>query len=78
MCPFPRSWWTYPDGPGSRCEPLPAPRPGAGLRVGLFGNLGSGISATTPCKEAMLKYIAVCGDPQTAKGRYGVPAIALR
>lgn len=24
MCPFPRSWWTYPDGRGSRCEPLPA------------------------------------------------------
>ncbi len=64
------------------------PGAGAGLRVGLFGNLGSGISATTPRMEAMLKCLAaaqpgavlgaVCAGPQTVKDRYGVPAIALR
>ena len=47
-CPFPRSRWTYPDGRGSRCEPLPAPGAGAGPRVDCSATWARGISATTP------------------------------
>lgn len=64
------------------------PGAGAGLRVGLFGNLGSGNIRNDASLEAMLKYLAaaqpgavldaMCAGPQTVKDRYGVPAIALR
>ena len=64
------------------------PGAGAGLRVGLFGNLGSGNIGNDASLEAMLKYLAadqpgavldaMCAGPQTVKYRYGVPAITLR
>jgi polysaccharide pyruvyl transferase WcaK-like protein len=64
------------------------PGAGAGLRVGLFGKLGSGNIGNDASLEAMLKYLAadqpgavldaMCAGPQTVKDRYGVPAIALR
>jgi polysaccharide pyruvyl transferase WcaK-like protein len=63
------------------------PGAGAGLRVGLFGNLGSGNIGNDASLEAMLKYLAadqpgavldaMCRGPQTVKDRYGVPAIPL-
>jgi polysaccharide pyruvyl transferase WcaK-like protein len=64
------------------------PRPGAGLRVGLFGNLGSGNIGNDASLEAMLGYLgadqpgaildAMCSGPETLKDRYAVPAIPLR
>jgi polysaccharide pyruvyl transferase WcaK-like protein len=64
------------------------PGPGAGLRVGLFGNLGSGNIGNDASLEAMLGYLgadqpgaildAMCSGPDTVKDRYVVPAISLR
>ena len=64
------------------------PRPGAGPRVGLFGNLGSGNIGNDASLEAMLRYLgadqpgaildAMCSGPETLRDRYAVPAIPLR
>lgn len=88
MCPFPRSRWTYPDGRGRRCEPLPAPRGGRRVPRGTVRQPELGNIRNDASLEAMLKYLAavqpgavlgaVCAGPQTVKDRYVVPAIALR
>ena len=55
------------------------PGAGTGLRVGLFGNLGSGNIGNDASLEAMLKYLAaeqpgteldaMCAGPVTVKDR---------
>jgi len=64
-----------------------SPRAAGALRVGLFGNLGSGNIGNDASMEAVLGYLradhpeavvdALCGGAASVQERYGIPAVPL-